>query len=312
MACGPSGADRVLGGAHVQGRSAACVLPSGSVMVAWVPCGKSSVACRVPPLVADHACPAPPGSGRRRSGRWALTCDILGNHHDIGQPGVVLPGHVHLALDGQIARLRVDDGEQAAAVDRHVQHAVNAGRRGAELGMVQDGDGDSRDRLAVAVLHLAAQHRRPDRVDGARGHPLLDGIVARVEELRGGRQRGGDRRVHGRGHQARGRGRVVSVKVRSETPETLPARSVAWRWTVWLPSASPVERQAGREAEVARGIEGDRDGGAGVDLRLQRRHAGAVIRHLARDGDVGGRRQARTRAGDHHGGRMGIQQDRER
>ncbi len=105
-------------------------------------------------------------------------------HHHARQPRIVSPQHVYLTLGGQVLLLGVVDGD-AAAVYYDVEHPVLAGQRLAVFRVIQDSNPHSRQRIALAGRHLAAQHRDTRCLDSTRSHIGLDGVISCVDELGG-------------------------------------------------------------------------------------------------------------------------------
>ncbi len=142
----------------------------------------------------------------RRGGRQIDGGDLRveRDQHDVRQDRVVVPRRVDLALRRQESGQAVRHDEIAPAVDGEVEHAVRARQRLPELGVMQDRNGDARERLAGARQHPPAQDRDARRVDGGRGNAGLNRIGPAVEEL----GRVGDRRGNARLDRRRDRQRI--------------------------------------------------------------------------------------------------------
>src|SRR2546422_7090884 len=81
---------------------------------------------------------------------------IDGDQDHVRQENEVLPGDISQPLRSEKTGLLVVDDERPTAVDRHVEHAVSAAQRLAELGTVEDSERDSGQGSAVAGHHPPA------------------------------------------------------------------------------------------------------------------------------------------------------------
>ena len=163
--------------------------------------------------------------------------------------------------------------------------AVDVGVGHAELGWSSTVTGHARDRLSIAHRTLARAAPRPGPGHRAGGHAGLDRITRPCRERGRGGEGGGDGLIQGR-HNRRASGVASSVNVsKLPRPERFPARSTAWKATVW--SDPPCRRAAGgREPKDPRWIERDRHGWGRVELGCQRLHVREAVGRLARDRQV--------------------------
>ena len=86
---------------------------------------------------------------------------ILCDEDSIIYMAVVLRGRAALPLGGKVAVFQVIDSEQAAAVDRQIEHPVGPAQGLTILKVVKDGDGYAGKRVSVPGQHFASDHRRP-------------------------------------------------------------------------------------------------------------------------------------------------------
>ena len=140
------------------------------------------------------------GRGAEVNGR---DLGIERDQHHVIQHHVILPRRVGLPLRWQIAGLLVIHRQPAAAVDRQIEPAIRPAQGLAEFGMVQNGEGHTRQRLVLLVQHPAANHRAAFRLDSARRDAGLNRVSTGVEEIRRGVMGGGDGGINRRGDGAR-------------------------------------------------------------------------------------------------------------
>ena len=131
---------------------------------------------------------------------------------DLGRDGRPLVLRQHRALNRQVPRALVIEGERAAAVHHEVEPAVGANPGPPELRMIQDAHRSAERRArAVVAHHAAANHGGVLLLDRARSNAGLDGVCSRVEEADGVREARSRVRGPGRHHQqrrSRGQGTV--------------------------------------------------------------------------------------------------------
>ena len=83
-----------------------------------------------------------------------------------------------LTLRSQQTFLDVLNDQDAAAINREIEHPVGAGQGLAEFRVSEHTDRHSGERLAVSRQHLAPQDCRPLELDRAGSHTCLDRITA--------------------------------------------------------------------------------------------------------------------------------------
>ena len=141
--------------------------------------------------------------GLRIAARQQRSESVVRHHHDVWHRRVVLPGKGSLALDRQQIGALVLEGESVAAVDGEVVPAIRARPGIPVLGVIEDGDLHSRQRLRRTVPHETAHYRGARRRDGTRRDAGLDSVRAGVEEGRGDPDRRRYRRIEWRRDQLR-------------------------------------------------------------------------------------------------------------
>ncbi len=179
--------------------------------------------------IGDDAAAREPALGRRGQ-RHRGHLGIARDHHHVRRRDPVGPGHVDAALDREQTALLILDGQAAAAVDDEIEEPVEAGLRGAELGVIEHGDDDAGHGRAAAIEHLPAQDRRAPPLDGARRDAGLDRARPRVEKEAGVEGRGGDGAIEGRREERRIRW-AIEARHRAAGPHRSSAAAGARRST---------------------------------------------------------------------------------
>src|SRR3954464_14051541 len=117
------------------------------------------------------------------------------------------------------------ESDEAAAVERDVEHAIIARERVTELGMADGGDPYANERRAVTTGHVTAHHRDVQRVDGPLFDAFLWRIGAAVQERAGSAQVGSDVAIeHGREGDWIGSIARIRIRIRVGTCSALLCR----------------------------------------------------------------------------------------